>query len=106
VLGNNVRPGTGQTHSDGPGEEHYRCALILKAFVDAVMHLGVPLALDFVYCLVLPTLWKVNLKGTLLRFQDMLHDLFYCPQNAIYFSISSFSVQMTRFINHVRKFKY
>lgn len=22
VLGNNVRPGTGQTHSDGPGEEH------------------------------------------------------------------------------------
>jgi len=33
VLGNNVRPGTGETHSDGPGEAHWRCALILNVLL-------------------------------------------------------------------------
>jgi hypothetical protein len=41
-LGNDVWTGTGQTYSDGPGEAHYRYTLILKAFVGAVLHLGLP----------------------------------------------------------------
>jgi hypothetical protein len=41
-LGNDVRPGTGQTDGDGLGEAHETYTLILKAFVGAVLHLGLP----------------------------------------------------------------
>jgi len=36
----------------------------------------------------------------------MLHNLFYFPQNAIYFIILAFSVQLTHVSHHVQKFKY
>ena len=47
-------------------------------------------------------------QENLLHLRDMLHNLFYLPQNAIYYIIFILSVQITimPFTNHVLKFKY
>jgi len=47
-------------------------------------------------------------QENLLHFKDMFHNLFYFPQNAVYFILIYNSVQTTLpfFYNHAIKFKY